>query len=231
MEKVMDKLKNNTKFTSCSAGSNDSGIVERIRWLMLAGLSALVISTLSACGSSSSDTGSTGGGATSCNDLSGEPDIMGQITFTPATAQPGDTVIIHIPIDADTAFVGAELTGISATGTIVGGSTTTLSDLTGYVTVASLGVQTLDVSTTILPGSSAGSYIPTINVCSVDINACKHMTGSGGVAVNYASNPIFDNTPLSRFKYFESGSEITPSVSNLPVDSCVTRPTLTVTTP
>lgn len=186
---------------------------------------ALGLSALAGCSSSSA-----GGGAITCTDVPGEPDIMGPITFTPTTASPGDTVTMHIPVDATTAFVGVELTGFSAS-SIVGGSDPSLASGLGYVTIATLGAQTVDVPMTIPAGSGAGSYMPTINICSEDVNACKKITGSAGIAVNYASNPISDTAPLTRFKYFANTNEITPNIGNLPTDSCVARPVLTVTVP
>ena len=196
---------------------------------------AVMLLGLSACGGGSTPAATTGGGttsggATACIDIPGEPDIMGQITYTLSTAKVGDTVTIRIPIDAETAYVGAELGGINSS-TVVGGSSPTLASGTGYVTVPSLGVQTIDVSMTIPLGSGPGSYAPVINLCTADLGACKEIGGSGGVAVNYAFNPIALSAPLQRFKYFSGGSKIDPSFGNLPVDSCVDTPVLTVTAP
>jgi len=84
---------------------------------------------------------------------------MGAITYTPSTVKVGDTVTMRIPVDAETAYVGAVLAG----STVVGSSGSIM-----YVTVPSLGEQTIDVSMTIIPGSEAGSYAPVINLCTAD---------------------------------------------------------------
>jgi hypothetical protein len=210
---------------------------ETIRNLLLIGISVLTLSGLTACGGGGGSTTApiedttssttSSGGSTSCTDTVDEPDIMGPITYTPATATVGDTVIMHIPIDGITAYVGVELTGMSST-TVVGTSVEKLNDYPGYTTVPSLGEQTIDISLTIDPISGAGNYSPTINLCTVDLNACKKLTGSGGVAVNYASSSISASFPLQRYKYFEGGAEIPPSFDNLPVNSCVDTPVLSV---
>lgn len=199
-----------------------------IKNMLRAGLGIAVLSILTACGSSSSSTPSASVGAVSCTDIAGEPDIMGQITYTQATATAGDTVTMHIPVDADTVFVGAELAGIGSGGIPNGGhSEPTLASGTGYVTIASPGVaQTVDVPMTIATGSGAGSYVPVINLCTADLGSCTKIGGSPGVAVNYAFSSLA--APLFRFKYFASGSVISPSATNLPVNSCVDTYTLTV---
>ena len=164
---------------------------------------------------------SSGSGSASCTDIAGEPDIMGAITYTPATAKPGDTVIMHVPVDAETAVITATLAGFSG-GSVVGVATAP------DTVVSTSKAQTIDVSITIPTLSGAGDYYLTMNICSSGINACNKVTNSPGVAVNFASNPVVKNVPLTQFKYFANGSEIKPSVTNLPVNSCVTQPILTV---
>ncbi len=185
--------------------------------------------SLAACGGGGSSTpapgtGSTGGGTTAaaCTDIAGEPDIMGAITYTPATAKPGDTVIMHVPVDAETAAVTASLSGLSG-GTVVGVGTAP------DTAVSTAGAQTVDVPVTISSVSGAGDYFVVINICSAGINACNKVGSAPGVAIDYASNPVIKDVPLTRFKYFANGAKIDPSASNLPTNSCVTQPILTVT--
>ncbi len=200
---------NNKKIASDLTGKISAAV-------MLAGMISLT-----ACSGGGSSAPATGGGTTACTDIAGEPDIMGAITYTPATAKPGDTVIMHVPVDAETASVTAVLTGFSG-GTAVGVGTAP------DTTVASSAVQTVDIPVTVSPISAAGDYFIVINICSVGINACNKVPGAPGVAINYASNPVVKDVPLTRFKYFANGGKIDPSPSNLSSNSCVTQPILTV---
>jgi hypothetical protein len=216
--------KYNSLKTACSEkyASNE---IAKIRKLLLFGLSITALSVLTACGGGGSSSSSSGGGS-SCSDISGEPDVLGAITFTPAAAHAGDTVMINIPVDAETAYVGVTLANASYTG---GGASINGSGGV-IVTVPSPAVQTLQIPVTGSPLAPADSYFPSISLCSVEIGACEETDGSGGVAVTYASvpQPGFDN--LSRFKFFANGSTITPTIDQIahPADSCVAKPSLII---
>lgn len=180
--------------------------------------------------------GGTTGGSTACTDIPGEPDIMGQITFTPSTFTSDPSipptekiVMMNIPIDAETTYVGVTLSnatfgpgGVSTDG--AGGS---------FVPATSTVAETLQVPVIMLSNTQPDSYFPSIVICSGERGACESTTGSTGTAVTYATVPLFDSDFLARFKNFENGSSITPTVADLanPTASCVTKPVLTVTTP
>lgn len=183
--------------------------------------------SLTACGSDSGTSvpgiGSSGGGSTACVDVSGEPDIMGAISFTPATADSTvsvTTVTMHIPVDADTQYVGVVLN--SPDFLTSGGAITTGVD--GFVAVATPGVQTLDIPVDVSSISPAtGNIYPSITLCTTDINTCKQRAGFGGVAVSYATIKTSSGFVLTRFKNFENDVIITPTVDQLinPPLACV----------
>jgi hypothetical protein len=217
----MFKLKNQNRVDRDSIENNVSKVARRVKGLLLIGISVTAFSGLTACGGGDSSP-AVSSGATTCTDIAGEPDMMGQITYTPSTVALGDPVTMHIPIDGETAFVGAQLTGLSG-----GNSTPTLVSGTGYVTVTPLGTQTIDVPMTIDAAGAAGSYVPVINVCTADLGACKQVDLSAGVAVSYAFSSLA--APLLRFKYFSGGAAIAPGPGNFGTNSCVATPVLTVT--
>ncbi len=205
------------------------------RVLLYSCLYCAVLGVLSACGSDSSSPAATDG-SENCVNIAGEPDITGPINFTPTRAQPGDTVIMHVPVDSETSFIGAELMGYDyaatgLTGPIVGNSVPTLVDGSGYITIAPLRAQIIDVPLFIPTGSGAGQYIPMIAICSGDVESCKQEEDSHGLAVNYTSVPVDGETVLWRFKYFENGAKIEPEPDNMPTASCVARPTLVIALP
>ncbi len=185
--------------------------------------------SLTACGGGGSSSPAAGGGLTACADIPGEPDILGQITFTPATTTAGQTVMMNIPIDAETAYVGVTLANASFS---AGGASTNGSGGV-IVPVTSTGAQTLQVPVIISPSAPADSYFPSINICSGEIGACEGVSGSAGTAVTYATVPLPGFDSLSRFKNFENGNVITPTLAQItsPSASCVAKPVLIVTAP
>ncbi len=188
--------------------------------------------SLAACGGGGSGTPATGGstgGPTACADIPGEPDILGQVTFTPSTTTAGQTVMMNIPIDAETVYVGVTLANASFS---AGGASTNGSGGV-IVPVTSTGAQTLQVPVIISPLAPADSYFPSINICSGEIGACEGASSSAGTAITYTTVPLPGFDSLSRFKNFENGSAITPTPAQIasPSASCVAKPVLTVTAP
>lgn len=215
-------------------GINNKKAVSGLTGKVSAAVVLASLLSLTACGGGGSSApatggGATGGGSTACTDVSGEPDIMGQITFTPSTTTAGQTVMMNIPIDAETAYVG--VTFLNATSTAGGSSVNGTGGV--IVPVTSTGAQTLQVPVITSPTAPADSYFPSIVICSGELGACDSTDGSAGTAVTYATVPLSESGFLSRFKNFENGSVITPTVEQLtnPSASCVVKPVLTITTP
>ena len=182
----------------------------------------------------------TGGGSAACVDVPGEPDIMGPITFTPATINPVPflptpaTAAINIPVDADTAYVGVVLSNPTDYPLAVGAYDN--SSGVDFFVVATQSVQTLHIPVIVTATTAtAGDIYPQITLCSVDINACKQIGGSGGVAVSYATIKTPTGFVFTRFKNFAGGSAIIPTTAQLanPTLACVPPQALAVvpTTP
>lgn len=199
--------------------------------------------SLAACGGGGGSStpatggGSTGGGSTACTDIPGEPDIMGPITFTPATvnsAVPLGTiteVIMHLPVDADTGYVGVLLVNndpdISPRPLSVGATV----GVDGLVTIPSPGAQTLDIPVDVVPNpNETGNIYPSITLCTTDFNACKQTSGSGGVAVSYATIKKSTGFVLTRFKNFANGNSIIPTVAQIanPTFACIPSQALAI---
>jgi hypothetical protein len=200
---------------------------------------AAMLLGLAACGSSGSSTpatggGSTGGGSTACTDIPGEPDIMGPITFTPATVKPSvtaslsgtpATATMNIPVDADTGYVGVVLSNPTDYPTSVGGYDN--SSGVDFFVVASQGVQTLHIPVIVNAVTTAtGDIYPQIVLCSNSIDTCKHVGGSGGVEVAYATIKKTTGFVFTRFKTFANGTTTPP-----PTIAQIANPTLACVAP
>ncbi len=173
---------------------------------------------------------SSGSGSASCTDIAGEPDIMGPISFTPGTMNSSnvrETVVINIPVDADTEYVGVLLN--SPDFTTSSGAITAGTD--GFFTVPSPAAQTLNIPVEVVSTAAAsGNIYPQITLCTTDINTCKQVTGSAGVAVTYATTKQPSGFVLTRFKNFENGNPVIPTIDQVanPTSACIATQALAV---
>ena len=175
---------------------------------------------------------SSGSGSASCTDIAGEPDIMGPISFTPGTVNSSnarETVMINIPVDADTEYVGVVLNSPDLSFNSSVGAITTGTD--GIFTVPAPATQTLSIPVEVVSTAAAsGNIYPQITLCTTDINTCKQVTGSAGVAVTYATTKQPSGFVLTRFKNFENGNPIIPTIDQIknPTTACIATQALTV---
>ncbi len=187
-----------------------------------AGVVLASLLSLTACGggggsgASVPGTGSTGGGttATACTDIPGEPDILGQISFSSATGTAGDTVMLNLPVDAETQYVLVWLRNATLPpgGGFIGGQTNPL-----VYAVPSPGVQTLSLPIEIT-STVKTNYSADITLCTVDPAQCQSPNAGTTLGVATVYSDILGLGVFTRFG-------LTGPVQS---QSCVNSPVFTV---
>ncbi len=155
----------------------------KMKNLLVVGFSIAIMSALVGCSDGGVDApASTGAITTSCSDVSGVPDIMGSISFNPATAASGASVILSVPVDAEAEYVFVQLTNstLAPGAGFIGGGTNPV------YAIPSPGVQTLSVPVDIT-STVKTDYRVTVTLCTVDPDQCLSpgSTTVSGVATVY----------------------------------------------
>jgi hypothetical protein len=148
-------------------------------------------------GSGGIPNGGTGGvgvaGTIGCSakEHPGQPDLTSSPSISDATASPGSTVTVSVPVDAETGYVSVNLSNANPS----------TPGLAGATNVATPGSETVSVVISVLGIAEPGTYFPIVNLCSSE-QAC--LVDLVGVSYTRAATV---SEPYNRVEY--AGTDVT----------------------